>query len=86
MTTSVFRPSAGEWFIQRSENNSYFSFVWGQAGDVPVPGDYDGDGKTDASVFRPSNSTWFLNQTTSGVVIVTFGSTGDQPLPNVYVP
>ncbi len=83
---SVFRPTTGEWFIQRSEDNSYFSFVWGASGDVPVPGDYDGDGKFDTSVFRPSNSTWFMNQTTAGVGIVTFGVSGDKPVPSAFVP
>jgi hypothetical protein len=83
---AVFRSSTGEWFIQRSEDNSYFSFTWGQAGDIASPGDYDGDGKTDAAVFRPGNSTWYMNQTTTGVGIVAFGSTGDKPVPSAFVP
>ncbi|HEY0461787.1 MAG TPA: FG-GAP-like repeat-containing protein [Pyrinomonadaceae bacterium] len=83
---AVFRPSTGEWFFQRSEDNSYYSFVWGQSGDKPAAGDYDGDGRADAAVFRPGNSTWYMNQTTAGIGIVTFGSAGDLPVPNAFVP
>jgi len=83
---AVFRPETGEWFFQRSEDNSFYSFVWGAAGDLPAPGDYDGDGIFDAAVFRPSNSTWYMNQTSSGVGIVTFGAAGDRPVPNAFVP
>jgi hypothetical protein len=82
---AVWRPSTGEWFVQRSEDNSFFSFPFGTTGDLPSPGDYDGDGKTDAAVFRPGSSTWFLQQTSAGVGIVSFGSAGDQPVPNAFV-
>ncbi len=83
---AFFRPSTGEWFILRSEDSTFYGFPFGTNGDIPASGDYDGDGKFDAAVFRPSNTTWYLNRSTSGIGIVGFGTTGDQPVPNAFVP
>jgi hypothetical protein len=83
---AIFRPSTGYWFILRSENSSFYSVPFGTIGDVPSPGDYDGDGKFDTAVFRPASNTWFINRTTAGSAIVTFGATGDTPIPNAFVP
>ena len=83
---AVWRPSTGEWLIVRSEDFSFFGFPFGTNGDVPSPGDYDGDGKFDATVFRPSSATWFIGRSTAGTQIVQFGSTGDRPIPNAFVP
>ena len=83
---ALWRPSTGEWFILRSENFSFYSFPFGAPADIPAPGDYDGDGKFDATVFRPSNSTWYSQRTTAGTLIQGFGTTGDRPVPNAYVP
>ena len=70
----------------RSEDFSYYSFPFGTNGDVPAPGDYDGDGKTDATVFRPTDSTWYVQRTTAGTLIQIFGISGDKPVPNAFVP
>ena len=83
---AIWRPSTGEWFIVRSEDSSFYGFPFGANGDVVAPGDYDGDGKFDPTVFRPSSTTWFIARTTAGTQIVQFGSTGDLPIPNAFVP
>ena len=56
-------------YILRSEDFLLYAFPWGLPTDIPTPGDYDGDGKIDASIFRPSEATWFLNRSTAGVFI-----------------
>ena len=48
-----------------------------------MPGDYDGDGKTDLAVFRPSTAVWFLPQSTTGATTFTthaLGRSGDTPV------
>lgn len=82
---AFWRPSTSEWFVLRSEDDTFFAFPFGIETDVPVPGDYDGDGLSDAAVYRPSQNIWYILGTTAGNVVVPFGSSGDQPLPNSYV-
>jgi len=52
----VFRPSTGSWYVRVLSA----PVRYGTSGDVPVPGDYDGDGTTDIAVFRPSSGTWYV--------------------------
>jgi hypothetical protein len=64
--------------------------TWGAAGDVPVPGDYDGDGRLDYAVFRPSTGQWFIRNTDfvplweTGGVPRSWGQQGDIPIPGDY--
>jgi len=56
-------------------------------GDVPVPGDYDGDGKNDLAVYRPSTGAWFFLKSTTGYtggVGFTWGVATDTPVPGDY--
>jgi hypothetical protein len=77
----VWRPSNGVWYIINSWNNAVRTQQWGITGDVPVPGDYDGDGKTDTSVWRPSNGVWYIiNSYNNTVRTQQFGLSGDKPV------
>jgi len=53
------------------------------AGDVPCPGDFDGDGKFDAAIWRPSEVRWYISGSTSGFQSMQFGSLGDIPAPGM---
>lgn len=58
---------------------------WGNRfnGDIPILGDFDGDGRNDPVVYRPgSPSRWFINGSSSGPRTVSFGDSanGDVPL------
>jgi len=50
---------------------------FGASGDLPVPGDYDGNGTTDIAVFRPSTGVWYVRNGAT----VAWGASGDRPLP-----
>lgn len=69
-----------------SETFGVYAFPFGTMGDIPAPGDYDGDGRTDAAVFRPSIGTWFVQRSTAGVFILQFGSAEDKPVPAAFIP
>lgn len=85
----VFRPNTGEWFIDSGNG------VWdgcevdtcvqfGISGDMPVPADYDGDGKVDIAVYR--NGAWYILRSTDGVVAAAGwgGLAQDVPVPRDY--
>ena len=72
----VFRPTTGEWVLY-----SQPTIVWGVNGDIPVPGDYNGDGLSDIGVWRPSIGVWFIRN----VATANWGAPGDIPVPADYL-
>src|SRR5204862_4600631 len=58
----------------------------GLATDVPVPGDYDGDGNTDIAVFRPNEGHWYVLRSSDQQAQVTAWGAGYAPYNDVAVP
>ncbi|HEY0666734.1 MAG TPA: metallophosphoesterase [Sphingobacteriaceae bacterium] len=67
--------NAGTWKISGLSNVAY-----GQAGDITIPADYDGNGKTDIAIYRPSTRQFYI----IGKPAVAYGNTGDIPVPADY--
>jgi len=50
-----------------------------------APGDFDGDGRSEATVFRPSNGIWYIRNAVTGLDQgLLWGGTGDVPVPGDY--
>jgi hypothetical protein len=79
-------PADSLWFALSSSGGGPFQIFFGATTDVPVPGDYNGDGKTDAVIFRPQTGLWYGPQTGAAVIVIqmNLGQAGDIPIPGDY--
>jgi uncharacterized delta-60 repeat protein len=81
----IFRPSVGEWWINRSLDGQTYALQFGASTDRITPADYTGDGKTDVAVFRPSSGEWYvLRSEDFSYFSIPFGTNGDVPVPADY--
>jgi hypothetical protein len=92
----IFRPSAGQFLLRQfgfirvcnpictvTFGFTTVTVPFGQAGDLPIVGDWDGDGDDTVGVYRPSNTTFFLsnsNQNPQNNIISVFGVAEDLPV------
>ncbi len=79
---SVFRPSNGFWYLNRSRSG-FNAVQFGISTDKLVPADYDGDGKTDIAVFRDGVWYW-INSSNGSFQRAQFGQAGDITVPADY--
>jgi hypothetical protein len=93
----TFRPSNGRWYLDSLGGKGKWNTCdWDrcgylkvyQAGDLPVTGDWNGDGRTQVGLFRPATGEWFLdsngNRTWDGCskdhCLSSFGTAADLPV------
>ena len=93
------------FYLIKSSDGTFQAVRWGVVGpvldgtvtDIPIPRDYDGDGRTDMAVFRPGAAAgqrayWYYRSTRNGFaqVSIPWGTTGDGsftfdiPVPGDY--
>lgn len=83
---SVWRQT-GEWIelLSTGRSNGAVSVILGQSGDIPVPGDYDGNGLSQEAVFRPKTGAWIILQANKrDTTIKPWGFPSDIPVPADY--
>lgn len=89
----LFRPSTGQWFLNRNTNRSWNNCKkdtcisgFGEDGDLPVIGDWDGTGTSKIGVFSPATGEWFLDFNGNGKwddgvdLHLSYGQPGDVPV------
>jgi len=89
----VFRPSTGEWFLDDNGNGKWdmgadvYIKSFGHAGDIPVVGNWTGNGLSKIGTFTPATGMWQLDTNGDGVLDCAvdacagpFGQSGDFPV------
>jgi len=69
--TGIFRPG-GNWYLDMNNNGTFDgtptdkTFFWGKVpGDIPITGDWNGDGITETGIFR-AGGHWYLDMNNNG--------------------
>jgi hypothetical protein len=95
---AVFRPGTGSeqglWYVLKSSDNynsaSHIRRQWGLSTDIPVPGDFNKDGKADFAVVRSDDPsagqlTWYIGYNgLTTTAAAQWGLTTDKLVPGDY--
>ncbi|MEP7289996.1 MAG: hypothetical protein ABI947_29975 [Chloroflexota bacterium] len=85
-TVGVFRPSATTFYLRNSLSSGFADITtpFGVATDLPIAGDWDGDGISTIGVFRPSTATFYLKNSNASAAPVAYtfvlGVPNDTPI------
>jgi len=71
----------GQWYTQYTPPSwlpAWFpnGVSVGSATDIPIAGDFDGDGKNDLATFRSADATWVVWRSSQGGLVFQFGTPG----------
>ncbi|MEP7148671.1 MAG: zinc-dependent metalloprotease family protein [Acidobacteriota bacterium] len=82
---SIFRPSNGSWWWQRSSDGQVPALQFGASTDKVVAADFTGDQKTDVAFWRPSTGEWYVLRSENFTYYsVPFGLNNDVPVPSDF--
>jgi hypothetical protein len=85
MWLSIVPPPAFGTFSSRAPNFTVpVAYQWGLSTDLPIAGDYDGDGKTDIAVYRPGTGVWYILKSSTNFTVPAvyqWGISTDIPVP-----
>jgi subtilisin family serine protease len=87
---ALYRPDSngagqGTWYILNTNGGTNAQQLFGLSTDLPVPGDYNGDGVSEIAVFRGSEGAWYISQgSAQSFSRVQWGMNGDVPVPADY--
>ena len=73
----VFCPSTRTFYLKTLYANNVITY--GYPTDLPIAGDWDGNGIVDIGVFRPENRIFYL-QTPTEKIVITYGHSTDSPI------
>ncbi|MEO8700279.1 MAG: serine hydrolase [Kofleriaceae bacterium] len=83
--TRIFAASLVLAGVAAAADAAPYTVQWGQQGDIPVPRDFDHDGRADYVVWRPADGWWHIKSaTTLAVRSEQWGQSGDVPVPGDY--